>query len=85
MQFHAPIAVIFPALSTVATLVSEVVQVTFLFLALSGETVAISVSVPPTVIVSVDRRRDMPGNLARKAASVRRAVNIVAAFPCWTR
>ena len=41
-------AVTFPSVSTVATFVSREVQVTSLFVASSGNTVAVKVSVPPT-------------------------------------
>ena len=40
-------------LLTVATEASELVHVTFLFVALDGETVAVSVSLSPSVRVSV--------------------------------
>ena len=47
-------------LSTVATAASLVVQVTVLSVALSGSTVAVSVSEPPTVSVSSVLSRLMP-------------------------
>jgi hypothetical protein len=56
----APIAVTFPALSTVATLVLELVQATVLSAALDGETVAVNVELLPTVIAKAVLDRVTP-------------------------
>ena len=64
--------------STVATVLSLVVQRTFLLVAFSGDTVTVSVSLPPVASVKLDLSRDTPVTGILRAFTVTTQVAVLA-------